>query len=79
MFADEADAHMLQIYGETLIFLAREGFIRHEGWSTSEPIFFEAVSLTGKGRAILNSTPDALKETVTLGQKLGNVSPIRVG
>jgi hypothetical protein len=66
-----ADDNKQRNYGDTILFLEREGFIRYEARVTNE--YFEAVSLTSKGLAILNSTPDVLKEKTPLGNRLGSV------
>jgi hypothetical protein len=67
----QADSNTLLNYRDTILFLKREGFIHFDSWANGEPPFFNGVVLTSKGLAILNSTPDALKERGTLGQKLG--------
>ena len=62
-----------EVYGATLMFLRDEGFIRcgeslHRGLMTSN------VVLSSKGLDILNSTPDALKEKISLGEKIKEVA-----
>jgi hypothetical protein len=53
------------------LFLEREGFIRYEGRVSNDS--FNNVTLTSKGLAVLNETPDALKEKTPLGAKLMSV------
>ncbi len=76
-FDDEADGSVvdgatLLIYRDTIRFLNDEGFLRYESWSAGSTIYFESVSLTAKGLAVLNTVPDVLKEKTTLGEKLRN-------
>jgi hypothetical protein len=58
-------------YYDTILFLEREGFIRYEGKVATDS--FSNVTLTSKGLAVLNETPDALKEKIPLGTKLMGV------
>lgn len=73
--AEGADENKLRNYGDTILFLEREGFIRYESRVTNEN--FNGVSLTSKGLADLNSTPDALREKMPLGRKL--ITVVREG
>jgi hypothetical protein len=59
-------------YFDTFLFLEREGFIRFEGSVATDS--FINVTLTNKGLAVLNETPDVLKEKTSLGTKLINVA-----
>jgi hypothetical protein len=69
---ESTDENKIRTYSDTIIFLEREGFIRYESYVTND--HFNNVSLTSKGLAILNSTPDALQERVPLGTKLINAA-----
>lgn len=66
----EADANALENYSATVEFLGREGFIRYRS-ANSNAEFFLGVVLTSKGLAILNSTPEVLKDKEPLGKSLG--------
>ena len=59
-------------YFDTFLFLEREGFIRYEGRIATDK--FTNVTLTSKGLAVLNETPDALKEKIPLGTRLMSVA-----
>jgi hypothetical protein len=64
-----AEDNTLRNFGDTIIFLAKEGFIRYESSVLSES--FDGVALSSKGLSILNSMPDVLNDKQSLGQKLG--------
>ena len=72
-FDRDLDEEALLLYRDTLHFLAREGFIRYEAWSSGGLIHFEGVTLTMKGLDILTTTPDSLGERKTLGERIGGV------
>jgi hypothetical protein len=58
-----ADENKLRNYGDTILFLEREGFIRYESRVTNES--FKGVSLTSKGLTVLNSTLDSPRQTLS--------------
>jgi hypothetical protein len=66
-----ADDNKRLNYLDTILFLAREGFIRYEGIIATDSV--KNVTLTLKGLAVLNETPDVLKEKTPLGTKLMGV------
>ncbi len=66
-----ADENKLRNYGDTIIFLESEGFIRYESRALNET--FNGVALTSKGLTILNAVPDTLQEKTPLGKKLISV------
>jgi hypothetical protein len=72
-FDSDRDEATLMLYRDTILFLQAEGILRYVSWSNGKPIYFEGVALTARGLAILNSTPDALKEKVPLGVRLSTV------
>lgn len=65
------DQNKEQTYGDTIIFLEREGFLRYETRVGNE--HYNDVSLTAKGLAILNSVPASLQEKEPLGCRLTSV------
>lgn len=66
--AKDASDDRLGNFGGTISFLQKEGFISYESRLRDEQ--FNGVVLTSKGLAILNSTPESLKESKSLGSKL---------
>jgi hypothetical protein len=60
------------LYGDTIMFLVNEGFLTFESRSGNQ--LFNGLTLTGKGLSALNSTPDILQETTTLGQKISKAA-----
>jgi len=62
-----------EIYSATLKFLHDEGFVRC-GKSLNRGLMTSNVILSSKGLDILNSTPDSLKEKVSLGDKVKDVA-----
>jgi hypothetical protein len=66
-----ADANKLRNYGDTILFLTNEGFIRWDTRSSNES--FNHVTLTSKGLTVLNIEPNALQEKISLGTKLMSV------
>jgi hypothetical protein len=62
-----------EIYSATLIFLRDEGFIRCDR-ITNRGLDARDVVLSSKGLAALNSTPKALKDKRSLGEKIKNVA-----
>ena len=66
-----ADDNKLRNYGDTILFLESEGFIRYESHKLNE--VFDGVTLTSKGLTVLNYVPDVLKEKTPLGAKLLSV------
>jgi hypothetical protein len=70
-----AEENKLRNYGDTIIFLESEGFIRYESRALNET--FNGVALTSKGLTILNAVPDTLQEKTPLGTKL--ISVVREG
>jgi hypothetical protein len=66
-----ADDNKLRNYGDTILFLESERFIRYESHKLNE--VFDGVTLTSKGLTVLNYVPDVLKEKTPLGTKLLSV------
>ena len=62
-----------EIYASTLAFLRDEEFIRC-GQTMGNGLVASNVVLTSKGLDILNSTPDILKEKISLGDKIKEVA-----
>jgi hypothetical protein len=65
----EQDEQTLRLYCDTIIGLEKDGYIHYGARSSGDPIYFEDVGLTQKGRDVLSSVPDALENT-TLGDRL---------
>jgi len=63
-----------EVYGSTLIFLRDEEFIRCSGQILHGGLMAGNVVLTSKGLNVLNSTPDALKQKISLGEQVKEVA-----